>query len=74
VRHDVFARPELLEDLEALGLFHDHALAVVIDVTNSDDEAIRHPTHELALLGRERHDLLTPGVRAFADELDEILV
>jgi hypothetical protein len=69
----VFAGPELLEHLEAPGLFHDHALAVVVRVPDLDDEAIRHAPDELALGGRERDDLLAGFARAFTNELDRRL-
>jgi hypothetical protein len=65
----VLARSELLEDLEAPGLFHDHLLAPVVDVTSDDDEAIRHAPDELALVDGQRDELFAVPVRALADEL-----
>jgi hypothetical protein len=70
VSDHVLARSELLEDLEAPGLFHDHLLAGVVDVASYDNEAIRHAPDELALVDGQRDELFAVPVRALADELD----
>jgi catechol 2,3-dioxygenase-like lactoylglutathione lyase family enzyme len=47
------ARAELLDDLEAPGFLHEHALGRVIRVAQLHDKTSRHPPNELALAGRE---------------------
>jgi len=49
----ISARAELLDDLEAPGFLHQHALALVIRVAQFDDKTSRYPPNELALADRE---------------------
>ena len=53
MRDHISARAELLDDLEAPGLLHEHALGLVIRVAQFHDKASRHPPNELALADRE---------------------
>ena len=49
----VSAEAELLDDLEASRLLHDHPLGLGIRVARSDDKTSRHPPNKLALAERE---------------------
>lgn len=53
MRNHISARAELLDDLEAPGFLHEHALGLVIRVAQFHDKTSRHPPNELALAGGE---------------------
>ena len=57
MRDDVVGRSEPLDYLKASGLLHEDALALLVRVTHSDHEAIRHPANEVALVQRDRDEL-----------------
>ena len=56
MRNHISARAELLDDLEAPGFLHEHALCLVIRVAQFHDKTSRHPPNELALADREKTD------------------
>ena len=70
MRDHVSARAELLDDLEAPGFLHEHALALVIRVAQFHDKTSRHPPNELALADRERDNVLAIRIRTFTDKFD----
>src|SRR2546425_1739896 len=69
MRNNVVGRFEPLDDLKAAWLLHQHTLARIVRVADSDHETIRHPSNELALVKRDRHKLPAPRIRAFAEEI-----
>ena len=72
VRNDFSGGPELLDDQEASGFLHQHALALVVHVARSDDKTDRDAANELILGDRERNKFLTSGIRALTDESDDL--
>jgi hypothetical protein len=70
MRNHISARAELLDDLEAPGFLHQHALGLVIRVARFHDKTSRHPPNELALADREWDNLLARRIRTFTDKFD----
>ena len=66
----VSRRTELLDHGEPPWLFDQETFALVIDVTEPDDEASSVHTDELVLVDRERDLCTALDVRAFANEID----
>src|SRR6266487_739230 len=73
MRNDVVGRFEPLDDLKAAGLLHEHTLARIVRVADSDHKPIRHPPNELALIERDRHKLAAGRIRALAEEIQPSL-
>jgi hypothetical protein len=71
--NNVVCRFEPLDDLEAAWLLHEHTLARIVRVADSDHKAIRHLPNALALVECDRHKLPTRRIRAFADEIQPSL-
>ena len=70
MRNHISAGAELLDDLEAPGFFHEHALTLVIRVAQFHDKTSGHPPNELALADRERDNVLARRIRTFTDKFD----
>jgi hypothetical protein len=64
--------PELLDDKEASRFLHQHALALVVYGTRSDDKTDRDAANELVLVDRKQNTLLTSCVRAITDKSDDL--
>src|SRR6266536_1952155 len=73
MRNDVVGRFEPLDDLKAAGLLHEHTLARIVRVADSDHKPIRHLPNELALVKRDRHKLAAPRIQAFTEEIQPSL-
>jgi hypothetical protein len=74
MRNNVVGRFEPLDDLKAAWLLHEHTLARIVRVADSDHKPIRHFPNELALLKGDRHKLSAPRIQAFAEEIQPSLV
>ena len=73
MRNNVVGRFEPLDDLKAAWLLHEHTLARIVRVADSDHKPIRHLPNELALVKRDRHKLAAPRIQAFAEEVQPSL-
>jgi hypothetical protein len=69
MRNNVVGRFEPLDDLKAAWLLHEHTLARIVRVADSDHKPIRHFPNELTLVKRDRHKLPAPRIQAFAKEI-----
>jgi hypothetical protein len=73
MRNNVVGRFEPLDDLKAAWLLHEHTLARIVRVADSDHKPIRDLPNELALVKRDRHKLPAPRIQAFAEEIQPSL-
>src|SRR6266699_213581 len=73
MRNNVVGRFEPLDDLKAAWLLHEHTLARIVRVADSDHKPIRHLPNELALVKRDRHKLAAPRIQAFTEEIQPSL-
>ena len=73
MRNNVVGRFEPLDDLKAAWLLHQHTLARIVRVADSDHKPIRHPPNELALVQRDGHKLAAGRIRALAQEIQPTL-
>src|SRR5262245_18659447 len=61
-------RSEPLDHLEAPGLLDQHALVLLVAVSDLDNEPARHPADEITFRDRVRDKLVALRIGAFADE------